>query len=63
MVAMTLWGGHRSTAVWEETRREEIGKQEDSPPAAALSQGLGGDTDAIIGINLASGPVQGIWGR
>jgi hypothetical protein len=39
---------------------EEIGKQEDSPPVApALSQGLGGDTDAIIGINLASGPVQG----
>jgi hypothetical protein len=61
---MTLWGCHRSTVVGGR-RREEIGKQkEDSPAAApALSQGLGGDTDAIIGINLASGPVQadGVW--
>lgn len=40
----------------------EIGK--DSPAAApALSQGLGGDTDAIIRLYLASGPVQRRWGE
>lgn len=53
--------GYRSTVVWGGETREEIGK--DSPAVApALSQGLGGDTDAIIRFNLASGPVQGRWG-
>lgn len=39
---------------------------DDSPPAPALSQGFGGDTDAIIGFsNLASRPdrwKEMVWG-
>ena len=37
---------------------------ENSPAAApALSQGLGGETDAILGIKLALGTSPGRWGE